>query len=172
MSELSVLMTVEGVSEVPTEDFVATVAKVSDPDLLTELKTLEETGLNRVEVVQAIDARLAELADEEAPVEALPEEVTWADAPMSEVLPIVREGYWARIKSTARNVPKTVLGRDVVVVGAPILVGGPDTHSSGRYEYQPNETVFAVVPADGGEQFECTRAAFAAFGPNQIDVQV
>jgi hypothetical protein len=132
----------------------------------------EKKGLDRVGAIELIEARIDALdnMDDEVEVEALPEEVEWEDAPHAEMLPLIRSGSWARISGSAKNVPEHARGRDVSVIDSVVHVGGPDTHSSSKYEYQEPGDVFGVVLVDTLEQFECTRAAFAAFGPSRNDV--
>lgn len=106
--------------------------------------------------------------NDEVEVEELPEEdVAFEPSPVEEALPVIRVGDWARISGNATKVPTHARGRDVSVVRADIRVGGPDTLSTQRYEYQLPSDVFRVRVRDTNEEFECTRASFAAFGPDR-----
>jgi hypothetical protein len=110
-----------------------------------------------------------------APVEQdLPVDAERESAPVDEVMPIIRSGDWARISGSAAQVPAEARGRDVEITSAVIRIGGPDEHSDARYEYQLEADPFSVQMRDGGLEFECTRAAFAAYGPDRgyLDQQI
>lgn len=106
--------------------------------------------------------------DAEVEPEPLPEEdVTFSNAPVKNIIPIIRVGDWARIKGTAQKVPAHARGRDVVVTAAPVKRAGADSISPVNYEYQPLDTVFTVALRDTREEFDVTRGAFAAWGPDR-----
>lgn len=106
--------------------------------------------------------------DEEVEVEPLPdEEPVYDTSPVDEVIPIIRVGDWARISGNATKVPTHARGRDVSVVRALVRRTGADTLSTTGYEYQLASDVFRVRIRDTGEEFECGRSSFAAFGPDR-----
>jgi len=123
---------------------------------------------NKEAVVEAILERRALTTSDEVPT--VLEEVEYGDAPFEELPPLIFDGYWARIKPNARDVPPEVKGRDVVVLRAPLRKAALDGLSTGGYYYQLKNDKFLVSPRDGGEDFETTRQNFAAFGPNRGDL--
>jgi hypothetical protein len=102
-----------------------------------------------------------------APVEQdLPVDAEREEVPVDEVLVVINEGDWARIKGNATSVPAHARGRDVAILTAPKhRTTGPSDLSDTFVEYQLPADPFVVKLRDSGEIFECTRAAFAAFGP-------
>lgn len=125
--------------------------------------------MSEVEALTADEEPVVDAADdEEVEPEDLPdEEPEYDEAPVDGIIPIIREGDWARIKGTANKVPAHARGRDVSIVRAQIRRAGPDTLSTVRYEYQLESDVFRVRLRDTNEEFECGRSSFAAFGPDR-----
>lgn len=134
-------------------------------------RKIEDEDDVRDERNSAINKTIADAADDgEVPVELLPEQTEWDNAPVDEAMIVIHPGDWARISSKATKVPAHARGRDVAVLEAPVKRAGADTISPKNYEYQEPGTVFEVRLADTGEEFECTRAAFAAFGPERASL--
>lgn len=102
-----------------------------------------------------------------APEQDLPVDAERDDAPVDEILPVIRSGDWARISGNASKVPEYARGRDVEIITAVVRRAGPNTISDLNQEYQLEADPFTVKMRDSGEYFECTRAAFAAYGPDR-----
>ena len=111
-----------------------------------------------------------EASEEEDGATALievPEEPEWADSPVPELLPVIGVGHWVRLKKS-KGVPAHLVGRDAVVLRAPVRKAEGDKLSPTPYEYQDGSEEFLVRSRDTGEELSLSRASFASFDTDAV----
>ena len=98
---------------------------------------------------------------------ALVEVPEWADSPVPELLPVIGVGHWVRLKKS-KGVPAHLVGRDAVVLRAPVHKAEGDKLSPTPYEYQDGSEEFLVRSRDTGEELSLSRASFASFDTDAV----
>jgi hypothetical protein len=166
-SDVSEDRVAELVSSLTVEELEPVIAEAG-PNKLAAIAAAEASGKERKGVLDAVEARQRALEEDGVSAEAdVPEEPSWADAPVESLIPLIAAGHWVRFKS-AMGVPKHAVGRDgVVTFAASKMAPGQDTISDGAYTFQDGSEVFSVRLRDTGEVLTVTRAAFASFDTEQ-----
>ena len=146
-----------------SDEVVAAIAEVEELEDLTVLEETESAGKNRKGVKEALAKQRVNLS----PVEAVSDEPAWADSPVPELLPVIGVGHWVRLKSS-KSVPKHLVGRDAVVIRAPVHKAEADRLSPVPYEYQDGSEEFLVRCRDTSEELSLSRSSFASFDTDAV----